>query len=171
MPPTDNQGSFLNRISIRRNQVVYEQEVEDLEQFQKHVADRLSELFHPPEDTSSNDPPETLLSIAWFRKLLDAFLCCEAEFKAVVIMGRDANNFAKSPLDRLIPEHLDRTVKALDICTAITHGLDLLLHWKKLAQIAVDSLQKKPIGDGDVKRAKKALNTLLLSITIDDKEK
>nr|GFD60325.1 BYPASS-related protein [Tanacetum cinerariifolium] len=66
---------------------------------------------------------------------------------------------------------LDRTVKALDICTAITHGIDLLLHWKKLAQIAVDSLQKKPIGDGDVKRAKKALNTLLSSITIDDKEK
>ncbi|PWA74031.1 BYPASS-related protein [Artemisia annua] len=171
MPPTDNQGSFLNRISIRRNQVVYEQEVEDLEQFQKHVADRLSELFHPPEDTNSSDPPETLLSIAWFRKLLDVFLCCEAEFKAVVIMGRDANNFVKSPLDRLIPEHLDRTVKALDICTAIIHGIDLLLHWKKLAQIAVDSLQKKPIGEGDVKRAKKALNTLLSSITIDDKEK
>nr|GEW19115.1 BYPASS-related protein [Tanacetum cinerariifolium] len=82
-------------------------------------------------------------------------------------MGRDANNFATSPLDRLIP----RTVKALDLCTAITHGIDLLLHWKKHAQIAVDSLQKKPIGDGDVKRVKKALNTLLLSITIDDTEK
>ncbi|GKC89681.1 BYPASS-related protein [Tanacetum coccineum] len=102
MPPTDNQGSFLNRISIRRNQVVYEQEVEDLEQFQKHVADLLSELFHLPEY---------------------------------------------------------RTVKALDICTAITHGIDLLLHWEKLAQTAVDSLQKKSIGDGDVKRPKKALNT------------
>ncbi|XP_076898698.1 protein ROH1A-like [Bidens hawaiensis] len=168
MPPTDNQGSFLNRISIRRNQVAYEHEIEDLEQFQKHVADRLSDLFHPPEDT--NEPPEIMLSIAWFSRLLDAFLCFEAEFKAVVIMGRDANNFSKSPLDRLIPEHLDRTVKALDICNAITHGLDLLLHWQKLAQIAVDSLQNKPIGEGNVKRAKKALNTLLSSIAIDDKE-
>ncbi|CAI9274453.1 unnamed protein product [Lactuca saligna] len=171
MPPTDNQGSFLNRISIRRNQVVYEHEVEDLEQFQKHVADRLTELFHlPTEDATPSDPPETLLSIAWFRKLLDAFLCCEAEFKAVVIMGRDPTTFAKSPLDRLIPEHLDRSVKALDICNAITHGIDLLLHWQKLAQIAVDSLQQRPFGEGNVKRAKKALDTLLSSITIDDKE-
>ncbi|KAK1438598.1 hypothetical protein QVD17_04407 [Tagetes erecta] len=170
MPPTDNQGSFLNRISIRRNQVVYEHEVEDLEQFQKHVADRLSELFHPPEDSTAGEPQESLLSIAWFRKLLDAFLCCEAEFKAVVIMGRDANNFSKSPLDRLIPEHLDRTMKALDICNAITHGIGLLQHWQKLAQIAVDSLRQKPIGEGHVMRAKKALNTLLSSIAIDDKE-
>ncbi|KAI3501342.1 hypothetical protein L1887_29208 [Cichorium endivia] len=174
MPPTDNQGSFLNRISIRRNQVVYEHEIEDLEQFQRHVADRLAELFHLPasavEDAASGDPPETLLSIAWFRKLVDTFLCCEAEFKAVVIMGRDASNFAKSPLDRLIPEHFDRTVKALDICNAITHGIDLLLHWQKLAQIAVDALQQRPIVEGNVKRAKKALNTLLSSIAIDDKE-
>ncbi|KAD3641325.1 hypothetical protein E3N88_30549 [Mikania micrantha] len=170
MPPTDNQGSFLNRISIRRNQVAYEHEIEDLEQFQKHVADRLSELIHPPEDTPAADPPETTLSIAWFRKLLDIFLCCEAEFKTVVIMGRDANSFLKSPLDRLIPEHLDRSVKALDICNAITQGIELLQHWRKLAQIAVDSLQQKPIGEGHVKRAKKALDTLLSSITIDDKE-
>ncbi|KAL4570746.1 hypothetical protein LXL04_026407 [Taraxacum kok-saghyz] len=172
MPATDNQGSFLNRISIRRNQVVYEHEVEDLEQFQRHVTDRLAELFHlPGEDAAaSSDPPEVLLSIAWFRKLLDAFLCCEAEFKAVVIMGRDAANFAKSPLDRLIPEHLDRTIKALDICNAITHGIDLLIHWQKLAMIAVDSLQARPIIEGNVERAKKALNTLLSSITTDDKE-
>ncbi|KAF5753373.1 hypothetical protein HanRHA438_Chr17g0790011 [Helianthus annuus] len=170
MPPTDNQGSFLNRISIRRNQVAYEHEIEDVEQFQKHVTDRLSELFHPQEDTTTSDPPETILSIAWFRKLLDAFLCCEAEFKAVVIMGRDANNFSKSPLDRLIPEHLDRSVKALDICNAIIHGIDLLQHWRKLAQIAVDSLNQKPITEGHVRRAKKALTTLLSSISIDDKE-
>ncbi|KAM0059970.1 hypothetical protein Hdeb2414_s0005g00187211 [Helianthus debilis subsp. tardiflorus] len=170
MPPTDNQGSFLNRISIRRNQVAYEHEIEDVEQFQKHVTDRLSELFNPQEDTTTSDPPETILSIAWFRKLLDAFLCCEAEFKAVVIMGRDANNFSKSPLDRLIPEHLDRSVKALDICNAIVHGIDLLQHWRKLAQIAVDSLNQKPIAEGHVRRAKKALTTLLSSISIDDKE-
>ncbi|KAJ0431259.1 hypothetical protein Hanom_Chr17g01524991 [Helianthus anomalus] len=170
MPPTDNQGSFLNRISIRRNQVAYEHEIEDVEQFQKHVTDRLSELFHPQEDTTTSDPPEAILSIAWFRKLLDAFLCCEAEFKAVVIMGRDANNFSKSPLDRLIPEHLDRSVKALDICNAIIHGIDLLQHWRKLAQIAVDSLNQKPITEGHVRRAKKALTTLLSSISIDDKE-
>ncbi|XP_059662282.1 protein ROH1A [Cornus florida] len=183
---TDSQGSFLNRISIRRNQVVsmegnHEQELEDLELFQKHVADRFSDLLPPQSSTtaaaaadsstvespSSADP---LLSISWFRKILDAFLCCEAEFKAVLVMGRDASQFTKPPLDRLIPEFLDRAVKALDVCNAITHGLELARHWQKLAQIAVTALEHRPIGEGQVRRAKKALNTLLTSMALDDKE-
>ncbi|KAI7995016.1 hypothetical protein LOK49_LG11G02691 [Camellia lanceoleosa] len=184
MPATDNQGSFLNRISIRRNQVVsmdvnHEQELEDLELFQKHVVDRFSDLLtpQPPPPTAADSSPDsalmpadTLLSIAWFRKLLDAFLCCEAEFKAVLIMGRDPTQFAKPPLDRLIPELLDRTVKALDVCNAITHGVELVCHWQKLAQIGVKALEQRPIGEGHVRRAKKALNTLLTSMTFDDKE-
>ncbi|CAL5356174.1 unnamed protein product [Camellia sinensis] len=184
MPATDNQGSFLNRISIRRNQVVsmdvnHEQELEDLELFQKHVVDRFSDLVttQPPPPTAADSSPDsalmpadTLLSIAWFRKLLDAFLCCEAEFKAVLIMGRDPTQFAKPPLDRLIPELLDRTVKALDVCNAITHGVELVCHWQKLAQIGVTALEQRPIGEGHVRRAKKSLNTLLTSMTFDDKE-
>ncbi|KAK3020215.1 hypothetical protein RJ639_046847 [Escallonia herrerae] len=181
MPATDNQGSFLNRISIRRNQVVsmdggHEQELEDLDLFQKHVADRFSDLFsQPPQqpspDSSAESPaPDALLSISWLRKLLDAFLCCEAEFKAVLVMGRDPTQFSKPPLDRLIPDLLDRSVKALDICNAITHGVELVRNWQKLAQIAVFALQQQPIGEGQVRRAKKALNTMLTSMTLDDKE-
>ncbi|KAA8520868.1 hypothetical protein F0562_011541 [Nyssa sinensis] len=178
MRATDNQGSFLNRISIRRNQVVsmegnHEQELEDLEFFQKHVGDRFSDLLppQPPSDTSVDVAAgETLLSISWFRKLLDVFLCCEAEFKAVLVMGRDPTQFSKPPLDRLIPELLDRTVKALDVCNAITHGVELLRQWQKLAQIAVSALEHRPIGEGQVRRSKKALNTLLTSMTLDDKE-
>ncbi|KAI3505444.1 hypothetical protein L1887_27574 [Cichorium endivia] len=55
------------------------------------------------------DTSETFLSIAWFCKLLNVYLCYESEFKAVLIIGRDATHFSKPPLERLIPEHLDRT--------------------------------------------------------------
>ncbi|XP_052210259.1 protein ROH1 [Diospyros lotus] len=179
MRQAENQGSFLNRISIRRNQVAsmegcHDQELEDLDLFQKHVTDRFSDLLTPStfsgESEGGMPPAEPLLSIAWFRRLLDTFLCCEAEFKAVLIMGRDPAQFSKPPLDRLIPDLLDRTVKALDVCNALTHGLDLVRHWLKLAQIAVAALESRPIGDGQVRRAKKALNTLLTSMTLDDKE-
>ncbi|CAK9156584.1 unnamed protein product [Ilex paraguariensis] len=181
MPVTDNQGSFLNRISIRRNQVVsmdgnHEQELEDIELFQKHIVERFSDLLPSSTPHTDADPSvdstisDTLLSISWFRKLLDAFLCCEAEFKAVLIMGRDPSQFSKPPLDRLIPELLDRTIKALDVCNAITHGVELVRQWQKLAQIVVSSFDQQPIGEGQVRRAKKALNTLLTSMMFDDRE-
>ncbi|KAJ8555805.1 hypothetical protein K7X08_013301 [Anisodus acutangulus] len=174
----DNQGSFLNRISIRRNQVSnmennHEQDIEDLELFQKHVAERFSDLL-PNDPSSTTDSPAkdqaALFSISWYRKLLDVFLCCEAEFKALVLIGRDPVQFSKHPLDRLVPDILDRSIKSLDICNAVTHGLELVRHWQKLAQIVVTALEQKPMGDGQVRRAKKALNTLLTSMMLDDKE-
>ncbi|KAK4486474.1 hypothetical protein RD792_009154 [Penstemon davidsonii] len=186
MPATDNQGSFLNRISIRRNQVTtmdnnHDQELEDLELFQKHVADRFSDLLptldpsaaatdspNSAHDVYIPPPPPPLLSISWFRNLLDAFLCCEAEFKAVLVSGRDASLFSKPPLDRLISELLERALKALDVCNAVTHGVELLRQWQKLAQIAVTGLQQSPIGEGQIRRAKKALTTLLTSMVTDD---
>nr|GMD32979.1 Serine/arginine repetitive matrix protein like [Ipomoea batatas] len=118
MPATDNQGSFLNRIIIRRNSQVVSMENNheelDLELFQKHVTDRFSDLHSP---SAADHAP--LLSISWFRKLLNVLLLCEAEFKAVVLTGRDPSHFSKPPLDRL-----DRSVKALDICNAV----ELQLH-------------------------------------------
>ncbi|PIN08542.1 hypothetical protein CDL12_18880 [Handroanthus impetiginosus] len=195
MPATDhNQGSFLNRISIRRNQFTpvdnnHDQELEDLELFQKHVADRFSDLLSSPsaavndpgfaatdspsattETYTPPPPPPPLLSISWLRNLLDTFLCCEAEFKAVLVSGRDPSQFSRPPLDRLIPDLLERSVKALDVCNAVTQGVDLVQRWQKLAQIAVTALQQNPIGEGQVRRARKALNTLLTSMVFDDKE-
>ncbi|KAI3453754.1 hypothetical protein Pfo_010417 [Paulownia fortunei] len=208
MPATDNQGSFLNLISIRRNQVPsmdnnHDQELEDLELFQKHVAIRFSDLLSSPsttttsavaattnnsfsdvpssttaatespsaaQDTYTPPPPPPFLSISWFRELLDTFLCCEAEFKAVLVSGRDHSQFSRPPLDRLIPDLLERAVKALDVCNAVTHGVELVRHWQKLAQIAVTALQQNSIGEGQVRRARKALATLLTSMVFDDKE-
>ncbi|GAA0159444.1 hypothetical protein Leryth_001667 [Lithospermum erythrorhizon] len=161
----------------------YENEILDL--FSKHVAERFTDLLPPstkdkdkdvstPAADSSVDSPyfvhPNFLSISWFRCLLDAFLCCEAEFKAALIMGRDPPHFAKPPLDRLIPELLDRSVKALDVSNAITSGIELARQWQKLAQIAVSALEQRPFGEGQVRRAKKALTTLLGSMLSDDKE-
>lgn len=193
MPATDNQTSFLNRISIRRNQIPMEnnhdQELEDLELFQKHVTDRFSDLLssHPSSAKASSTPhtnpdspnispvspiyvPPSLLSISWYRNLLDAFLCCEAEFKAVLVSGRDPSQFSKPPLDRLISDLLERAIKALDVCNAVTHGLELVRHWQKLGNIAVSALEQRPLGEGHVRRARKALTTLLTSMVFDDKE-
>ncbi|MCD9644806.1 hypothetical protein HAX54_033254 [Datura stramonium] len=178
MPMADNQGSFLNRISIRRNQVTtmennHEQDLEDLDLFNKHVAERFSDLL-PNDSSATTDSPakdeSPLFSISWYRRLLDVFLCCEAEFKALVLIDRDPVQFSKPPLDRLVPDILDRSIKSLDICNAVTHGLELVRHWQQLAQIAVTALEQRPMGDGQVRRAKKALNTLLTSMMLDDKE-
>ncbi|KAF4401700.1 hypothetical protein CsatB_003671 [Cannabis sativa] len=172
----NNQGSFLNRISIRRNQIVsmdvnHEQELQDLDLFQKRVSDRFSNLFSPSDESPIAGAGETaLLSIAWLRKLLDVYLCCEAEFKVLLLMGRDPAHISKAPLDRLVPELLDRAVKSLDICNAVTHGVEAIRHCQKLAEIAVSALGQKPVGDGQVRRAKKALNSLIAAMAVEDKD-
>ncbi|KAF4383821.1 hypothetical protein F8388_023513 [Cannabis sativa] len=172
----NNQGSFLNRISIRRNQIVsmdvnHEQELQDLDLFQKRVSDRFSNLFSPSDESPIAGAGETaLLSIAWLRKLLDVYLCCEAEFKVLLLMGRDPAHISKAPLDRLVPELLDRAVKSLDICNAVTHGVEAIRHCQKLAEIAVSAWGQKPVGDGQVRRAKKALNSLIAAMAVEDKD-
>ncbi|XP_057521565.1 protein ROH1 [Amaranthus tricolor] len=199
----DNQGNFLGRISIRRNQVAsMEGEAEDLELFQRKICDCFSDLLPPSNTKKDNnhtpllppslslttttvDPPidgdndgdttpfaggETLLSIPWLRKLLDAFLCCEAEFKAVLLMGREPSQIAKSPLDRMIPDFLDRTVKAMDVCNAISHGVDAIKFMQSQAQIIVSALEQRPFTDGQIKRARRALAALQGSIVVDEKE-
>ncbi|KAB1215384.1 hypothetical protein CJ030_MR4G025282 [Morella rubra] len=154
MRAADSQGSFLNRISIRRNQVVsmdgnHEQDLEDLELFQKHVADRFSDLL----SSSSEDAADALLSISWLRKLVDVFLCCEAEFKAILVMGRDPSQISKPSVDRLVPEYFDRVLKALDVCNAVSHGLESVRHYQKLTEIAITALEHRPIGDGQQPQA------------------
>ncbi|KAG5014514.1 hypothetical protein GLYMA_08G017700v4 [Glycine max] len=180
MPATtenNNQGSFLGRISIRRNQVMsmdgsHDQEMEDLELFQKHIGDRFSELLSSTSEdsssSSSSSSGDALLSIAWLRRLLDEFLCCEAEFKAVVLMGRDPSQITKPPLDKLLPDLLDRGVKSLDVCNAVTLGLDAVKNLQRLAEIAVAALEQTPLGDGQVRRAKKALSALVAAMLNDD---
>jgi hypothetical protein len=59
-------------------------------------------------------------------------------------------------------------VKALDVCNAAAHRVESVRHYLKLAEIVAAAFKQKPISDGQVWRAKKALNSLML--TLEDKE-
>ncbi|KAF3528337.1 hypothetical protein DY000_02038027 [Brassica cretica] len=164
-PATEFQGSFLSRISIRRNQIIsmdvnHEQELEELEYFQKHVSDRFSELISP------SSPSDPILSIPWLQNLLDVFMSCETEFKGVLSTVR----ISKSPsLERLLSEMLERILKALDICNAVVNGIDSVRQSRRLAEIAVTALKQRPLCDGSVRRAKRALASLVVGLNDDVK--
>ncbi|KAG7541756.1 Protein BYPASS-related [Arabidopsis thaliana x Arabidopsis arenosa] len=179
--PTEFQGSFLSRISIRRNQIVsmdvnHEHELEELEYFQKHVAERFSELITSPSPHHSSSslsdaaavshPSDPILSIPWLQNLLDVFMSCEAEFKAVL----STTQISKSQsLERVLPEMLDRILKALDLCNAVVNGIDSVRQSRRLAEIAVTALKQRPLCDGSVRRAKRALTSLLIGLNADER--
>ncbi|CAA0841751.1 Protein of unknown function (DUF793 [Striga hermonthica] len=142
----------------------------ELESFQRQVAER----FH---DLASGNP-EDLLSIAWVRKLLDTYLLCQEQFRIIILNNRAA--LTKPPMDRHISEFFERSVKALDVCNAIRDGVEQIRQWQKLLDIVLCSLNgngdvninnnsQKSIGEGQFRRAKKALVELALAM-IDAKE-
>jgi hypothetical protein len=142
-------------------EVNHEQEQEELEDFQKHVAERFAELL-PPSDSPESYP---ILSIQWLRKLLDVFMSIESEFHSV--LTSNPSQISKPPLDKLVPEMLDRIVKALDICTAVVNGVDSVRQIQRCAEIAVTALKQTPLSDGSVRRAKRALTSLLAALNAD----
>ncbi|KAJ4912986.1 hypothetical protein Rs2_07607 [Raphanus sativus] len=176
-PATEFQGSFLSRISIRRNQIIsmdvnHEQELEELDYLQKHVSDRFSELISPPPDTTeapSSQPSDPILSIPWLQNLLDVFVSCETEFKGVLL---STVQISRSPsLERVLTEMLDRILKALDLCNAVVNGVDSVRQSRRLAEIAVTALKQRPLCDGSVRRAKRALASLIVGLNGDVKDR
>ncbi len=175
MPSTDNQGSstllttFGRSIwSMRREQVSsidvnHESsalEIE-LELFQKQVTDR----FHGLSAVSADE----LLSIVWIRKLLDVFVSCQEEFRVILL-----NNKAwvsKPPLDRLVADFFERSVKALDICNATRDGIEKIRLWQKHLEIISCALEsrQRALGEGQFRRARKALMDLALTM-LDEKD-
>ncbi|XP_039827597.1 protein ROH1-like, partial [Panicum virgatum] len=81
------------------------------------------------------DGPPDLLSLAWTTRLLDAFLLCLEDFRAL-LFGPGAAAAARPPLDRLVADFFDRAVKALDLCNAVRDGLDLVRQWRNHLAIA-----------------------------------
>lgn len=175
MPATDFQGSFgRSLLSLRRDQVdstvvagsssnhhhePSNMEVE-LDSFQRQVAEKFIDL-----NASSNE----LLSLEWIGKLLDSFLCCQEEFRAIVFNHR--SQISKSPMDRLISDYFERSIKALDVCNAIRDGIEQIRQWEKLADIVISALdsQHRSIGEGQLRRAKKALVDLAIGM-LDEKD-
>ncbi|KAG7025058.1 hypothetical protein SDJN02_13881, partial [Cucurbita argyrosperma subsp. argyrosperma] len=173
MPATDFQSSSLpftnigrSIFSLRRDQVHSMESsahdgvsfVSDLDFFQKQVTQRFQDL--------SSVSSEEILSLSWIRKVLDAFICCQEEFK-IILFARKAE-MCRLPMDRMVSDYLERSVKALDVCNVIREGIDQLRQWQKLLEIVLsaldDSSHKKTLGEGQFRRAKKALIDLAIAM-------
>ncbi|KAK4799457.1 hypothetical protein SAY86_024822 [Trapa natans] len=132
-----------------------------LESFQRNVTDQLSDL--------SGVSDAELLSVAWVRKLLDAFICSQDEFKLILLSNKEL--IAKQPLDRMVNEYFESCVKALDICNATRDGIEKVRVWLKhldIVRSAMDSNQRV-VGEGHFRRARKALVDLTLEM-LEDKD-
>uniref|UniRef100_A0A1J3FZM4 UPF0496 protein 4 n=1 Tax=Noccaea caerulescens TaxID=107243 RepID=A0A1J3FZM4_NOCCA len=178
MPVTEYQRSFgRSFLNLRRDSVhsvdsatvpgggsneLTEMEAE-LDSFQRKVAERFIDL------NASNS--EDLLSLEWVSKLLDSFLCCQEEFRAIVYNHRSL--ITKPPMGRLIADYFERSVKALDVCNAIRDGVEQIRQWQKLIEIVICAFNgsgggKRPLGEGQFRRAKKTLIELAIGM-LDDK--
>lgn len=165
MPATDIGRSILN---VRRDQIHAMDGGHDggghdgeLEAFQRQVAS----LFQNLSATSATDE---LLSLSWVRKLLDSFLCCQEEFR--VILYNNKSQVLRPPMDRMIADFYERSVKALDVCNAIRDGIEQIRQWEKLLEIVLCALDnKKALGEGQFRRAKKALVDLAIGM-LDEKD-
>ncbi|XP_047981705.1 protein ROH1-like isoform X2 [Salvia hispanica] len=131
------------------------------EAFQRTVAERFQDVAAAPS--------EELLSIPWIHKLLETFLSVHEEFKAIVFNNR--SSLAKPPMDKHINDFFDRSVKALDVCNAIRDGIEHIRHWQKQLEIVLSALDsnQRSIGEGQFRRAKKALIDLTIAM-LDDRD-
>uniref|UniRef100_A0A2P2J933 Uncharacterized protein MANES_02G179700 n=1 Tax=Rhizophora mucronata TaxID=61149 RepID=A0A2P2J933_RHIMU len=169
MPATDYQGctaaaAFGRSIMSLRREQVYAMgdggHEPELEAFQKHVAERFVDLAGVGSDE--------LLSLSWIRKLLDSFLLCQEEFKVILFNNR--STVSRAPLDRLVHEFYERSVKALDVCNAVRDGIERIREWQKLLEIVLFALDnQRLLGEGQFRRAKKALLDLSISM-LDERE-
>ncbi|KAK9073101.1 hypothetical protein SSX86_007423 [Deinandra increscens subsp. villosa] len=162
-----NMTSFGRSIlSMKRDPAVHSIDHEtqnqdpEIEAFLRQVYQR----FH---DLSSVDSHE-LLSVSWISNLLDVFLCCQEEFR-IVLFNRKSG-FGKQPVDKLISEYFDRSVKGLDVCNAVRDGIEQIRQWQKQLEIVLCALDdQKHVGEGQIRRAKKALIDLEIGM-LDEKD-
>ncbi|KAJ0964070.1 hypothetical protein J5N97_029192 [Dioscorea zingiberensis] len=151
-------------LSFRRNQVVsmdqqsHDHELQEHDLFHSNVSQLLLSLLHEHND-------DHLLTIPFLSKLIQAFLCCEEEFRSLLHNSLACNPslLSRPPLDRLLPDHLDRAVKSLDVFNAVTQTLESLRQLHRQADIAVSALLHRPpsqLGQAQLNRAKRALTKL-----------
>ncbi|KAI3807479.1 hypothetical protein L1987_23409 [Smallanthus sonchifolius] len=156
---TDYHGRSI--LSMKRDPVVHSIDQDnEIEAFQRQVTER----FH---DLSLVDAHE-LLSVSWVSNMLDVFLCCQEEFKAILFNNKSV--LTKQPMDKLVSEYFERSVKGLDVCNAIRDGIDSIRQWQKQLEIVLCALDyNKSLGEGQIRRAKKALIDLSVGM-LDEKE-
>ncbi|KAK4803756.1 hypothetical protein SAY86_003573 [Trapa natans] len=128
----------------------------DLESFQRQVTERFQDLM-------SCSGPEEILSVAWTQRLLEVFLSLQEQFHGLVLKVPSPRSTA---VDRTLNEFYDRSVKALDVCNAVRDGIEQVRSWGKLLEIVLFALdiKKKNLGEGQFRRAKKALVDLAIGM-------
>lgn len=169
---TDNQDpssplATLGRsiLSIRRDQVhAMESALEQhLASFQKLVSSHFLLL-------ASSVDADHPLSLSWIQDLLAALLSCLDEFRTILFDTGSGGSLSKPPLERMISEFLDRSVKVLDVCNAVRDGIEQIRLWHKNLEIVTCALNSKSrLGEGPVRRARKALTDLTI-LMLDDKD-
>ena len=182
MPVTDYQGSTSSPfsfgrslLSLRRDTTAMPSgEEADLEAFQRHVAATLAELL-PGGDAGGDAAAagaaaaggEEFLSATWIRRLLEAFVICQEEFRVVVAQAR-RRGALPAAAEKMVAEFHERAVKALDVCNAARDGVDQVRRWERLAEIAASVLRgPAEIHEGQLRRARKALSDLS-GLLVDD---
>jgi hypothetical protein len=175
MPVTDYQGSSStpfssfgrSLLSLRRDTAAMPSgEEADVEAFQRHVAAALAELLPPGEGEAAAG--DEVLSVSWIRRLLEAFVLCQEEFRVVVAQARRRGGALPPPAERLVTEFHDRAVKVLDVCNAARDGVDQVRRWERLAAVAASVLAAPgEIHEGQLRRARKALSDLA-ALLLDD---
>ncbi|PNT65400.1 uncharacterized protein LOC100833748 [Brachypodium distachyon] len=171
MPVTDYQGSssspspfsFGSLLSLRRDHTAMPSgEEADLELFQRHLAANLVELLPAEgEGGGGGGGGEEILSVAWIRRLLEAFILCQEEFRVVVAQARRRGGALPAAGERLVAEFHERAVKALDVCNAARDGVDQVRRFERLADIAASVLLAPgEIHEGQLRRARKAIADL-----------
>ncbi|KAI3448294.1 hypothetical protein Pfo_004959 [Paulownia fortunei] len=172
MPSSDNHGSPIPFASFRRSiltirsdqvhsEMSHDSNIQNLDSFQRQVFRR----FHDLSVVNADE----LLSISWIHKLLDAFTSCVEDFR--VILCDNKALLSKPPADRLATEYFDRAIKAMDIFNAARDGVETIRLWQKHLEIIVCALdaQQRMIGEGQFRRARKALMDLAI-VMLDDKD-
>ncbi|CAI9301721.1 unnamed protein product [Lactuca saligna] len=166
MASTDYQGSsspsftrFRRSIlSMKRDPVIHEatSQVQEVEAFQRHVTQRFIDL--------SRVDSHEFLSLSWVSDLLDVFLCCQEEFKAILFNNQSYMS------DKLVLDYFERSVKGLDVCNAIRDGIEQIRQWQKQLEIVSCALgNQRYLGEAQFRRAKKALIEVTIGM-IDDKQ-
>lgn len=177
MPSTDNHGFQMPFATFRRsvlgigNDQVHTVEVKhdsltqntEFESFQGQVFKRFHDLAESASDT------DDFLSLTWISRLLDVFVDCQEEFK--VILHNNKVHLSKPPIDKMISEFFEKSIKALDICNATREGIEKIRLWQKHLDMVLSAFgsRERMMGEGPFRRARKALMDLAI-VMLDDKD-
>ncbi|XP_020598653.1 uncharacterized protein LOC110038224 [Phalaenopsis equestris] len=160
----------FSALSLRRHQVASlepssEEELHLLDLLHSRLTESLQSLLPSPD--SKIPLPSLTLSFPFLHKLLDTLLACENDFKSLLllVLSRNPSLISRPPLDRAVPDLLDRAVKSLDLCNAVSLSLHSLRLWNRHADIAASALHRPggPFTPPQINRAGRALSKLLHS--------